>query len=423
MKHRVFCLVICLLLILTLSTPSGAVWWLFGRQDMPPQVSNVYIGSARGIDIDEQLLITSDSLVDGKLVIRGTAYSQKSPIAKVLVSVNGGETWDTATIAKPGNRVSFIYEFEPKLGFEYEVAFQAFDLQDMESEIWDAGYYSVMVSGLSIDQVLTSILQNMAMAYSNADINGFMKYVSEGFDGGPDIMENALISDFDTYVDTSVQFSVYAVNSGRTGYEAVVDWTQYLTERDSGRRIERNGTSSLHFTAANTLAGMRGDVLFGFTSKRIGEQSGTEYSPSMGDVGRVTLVSKDDLCQGFRFSTQEVIRDLTWESEDVFDMMLEHGEFFFVPNRVACLWDGSFNDVTEPPDPSDVFYEGGFPAEEGLVAVVICEGNTWAVIEIEDAESTEELIDEDYTFTSTVTFKYRYFDTEVDFDFDFQHWH
>jgi len=417
-KKKFLLMALCFIMIFGLSFSAQAIWWLFGDQEMPPQVRNVYIGNARGINIEEQLIITQEQLTDGQLVIRGSAYSQKAPIAQVLVSFDRGENWDTATIAKPGNNISFIYEFEVEAGQEYEIAFQAVDLQGNKSEVWDSGYYSVLISERSIEEIIEEVLNEMARAYSSKDLYAFMNNVALEFSGGLDILEDAIRSDCAFYQDLSLDFSIFAVNPTRSGYELTVDWTQRLTEVETGENIHRDGLTSFYFTSANKLEAMRGDVLFGFTSKRITEESGSEYdidSP-MGYSGRFTLtVPAEGPFQGFDFSMEQIVDNLTWDSypwDGQADIINEMGELV-APNGIIRVDAFSIEEVSQAPDRG--YTESLWDINEGDLFVVICSFDNWAVIEVEFVGD----VSAEYTPTITLEFRYKYYDSKANLDSDY----
>ncbi len=420
MKKKLLLISLCFIMILGLSFPAQAIWWLFGDQEMPPQVKNIYIGNARGIDIEEQLIITQDQLIDGQLVIRGSAYSQKAPIAQVRVSSDRGENWDTATIAKPGNNVSFIYELDVETGQEYEISFQAVDLQGNESEVWDSGYYSVLVSERSIEEIIEEVLKEMVSAYASEDLYAFMNNVALEYRSGLDILENAIRSDFDSYQDLSIDFSIFAVNPTRSGYELTVDWTQRLTDIETGENIYRDGLTSFYFTSANKLEAMRGDVLFGFTSKRITEESGSEYDldAPMGYSGRFTLTGPaEGPHQGFDFAMEQVIDNLTWDSYPWFgqaDLIYEMGDLS-APNGIIKVDAFSIEEVNQAPEKGYEDYIGYNNINEGDIFVVICSFDNWAVIEVETVKDVSQ--ESEPVFN--IEFRYKYYDSKAELDSDY----
>jgi hypothetical protein len=417
-KKNFLLMTLCFVMILGLSFSAQAIWWLFGDQEMPPQVRNVYIGNARGINIEEQLIITQDQLIDDQLVIRGSAYSQKAPIAQVLVSFDRGENWDTATIAKPGNNVSFIYEFEVEAGQEYEIAFQAVDLQGMKSEVWDSGYYSVLISERSIEEIIEEILNEMARAYASEDLYGFMNNVALEYRSGLDILEDAIRSDFASYQDISVDLSIFAVNPTRSGYEITVDWTQGLTEVETGENINRDGLTSFYFTSANQLELMRGDVLFGFTSERITEESGSDYDIDSGYSGRFTLTGPaEGPYQGFDFAMEQVIDNLTYDDlpwDGQADLIYDFGDLN-APNGIIKVDAFSIEEVTQAPNRGYKNYEDYSSINEGDVFVVICSFDNWAVIEVESVKDVSEESEPIFI----IEFRYKYYDSKANLDSDY----
>ena len=136
----------------------------------------------------------------------------------------------------------------------------------------------------------------------------------------------------------------------------------------------------------------------------------------MGYSGRFTLtVPAEGPFQGFDFSMEQIVDNLTWDSypwDGQADIINEMGELV-APNGIIRVDAFSIEEVSQAPDRG--YTESLYDINEGDVFVVICSFNNWAVIEVEFVGD----VSEEYNPTITLEFRYKYYDSKANLDSDY----
>ncbi len=240
-------LLIILVIILSVSffllpLTSVAQWWKFGKRKNAPEIVRLYLGKIDARDIDEQVTITPSDMEHGVLYIKGKARVREGRIAKIKISYDGGKTWVDVKV-KEGN---FLYKFTPTIGSNYDFQIYAIDTTGRKSDPHDYEFKIYVRPEISKDAVRQAF-EKMLQAYMRENLNGFMRYVSDNFEGDISVLEDALEKDFRYFDNIRIYVSISRITKRGKYYDVCFRYNRRVTSTKTGSVLKDNSTSCASF--------------------------------------------------------------------------------------------------------------------------------------------------------------------------------
>jgi len=224
------------------STNATAQWWKFGKQKNLPEIIRLYLGDIDARDIEDEITITPDDLEHGVLYIKGKARVRKGKIAKVKVSFDGGRSWKDVKV-KEGN---FLYKFRPELGRDYHFQIYAIDTTGRKSDPTEYEFKIYVRQAVAKEEVKKTF-NEMLQAYMREDLAGFMRYVSDNFQGDISILEDALEKDFRYFDNIKIYVSISRITKRGRYYDVCYRYNRQVTSTKTGKILKDSSSSCASF--------------------------------------------------------------------------------------------------------------------------------------------------------------------------------
>lgn len=266
MKRAVFMIVMGLLLLSVTVNPAYAKWWIFGRAEAIPEITDFFIGS---IDISslsgKELMLDDSNLEGGKILIKGFITKGEAPLAVAKISLDNGLTWQDASLQKD----SFIFDFSPAENQEYKIRCKVIDTLGKENDSRDIPEFVMVYRAMDLNQVIKTTLGELIDKYTSKNLNGFMQLVSYSFIGDLFALEQALQSDFRLYDNIHVSVTPQQVNKSGNQAIAAFDFDWHAIKKTDGSIINpARGTTTYTFIQEGgiyKLLKMETPIIFGIS--------------------------------------------------------------------------------------------------------------------------------------------------------------
>lgn len=296
MKNR-FKIILLPLLLIFAFTNANAKWWIFGQNESNVDVSYLYINSLSFDSTNKELVFSKESLDNGLLHIRGRANAGTSNIGKVLITTDGKKTWHKAKLASDG---SFDFSFEPELNKKYNIFVQILDTTGKSNEVDDT-HKIITVLDKNMREIVNNTLNHLKEAYSDEDLSGFMRYVSEDFTGDDTTLELALRKDFSLFDNIQIDFTINSIAYSDGKYFVSITFTRSLESSKDGKVYTDRGITEFNFNDGKNgamLYSMKNPLIFGLSDAEevadgsvVTEQNNDVISvSSSGDVSKKNIV-------------------------------------------------------------------------------------------------------------------------------------
>ena len=304
MKRTIlFFLCFLLTVILLVFTDSKAQWWRFGRQKDVPEITKLYLGDIDARDIDDEVTITPSNLRHGVLYIKGKARVRKGKIAKVKISFDGGKTWVSVKV-KEG---SFMYKFTPQIGRDYHFQIYAIDTTGRKSDPHEYDFRIHMRPEVA-KEVVRETFEKMLQAYMKEDLSGFMKYVSDDFQGDISVLEDALEKDFRYFDNIKIYTSISRITKRGKYYDLCFRYNRQVTSTKTGRILKDSSYSCASFELRDNkvkLVKLMAPLIFGVSEP---EDVATAVAPEAVGTKVITVSDQGSVAvseQGEKVETTE----------------------------------------------------------------------------------------------------------------------
>ena len=370
------------------------------RQDFftGPEITEMRMGNrtfrGRTRYQDRVAELARDDLTNAAVVIDGDLQVHGSPVEKVLVSKDGGSSYNYQ--AELTGSDSFRYQFRPDVGRAYHIALKAVDGRGNDGRRFPlGGSASFLYTGYSHEETLESFFKNLSESYSRQDLLSFMDTVSWNYVGRYENLERAVERDFENFEAIDIQFYINNISFSRDRKNATVQsrWRRSWTNINTGGRIQDEGENSFRLINDEgdwKLYSYSGPTIFGMTVDLAiespahgGSTSDTETEEDTGlSVRRGEELSGYD--HYFSFSAGRVVE--SDEADITFD------GFYIIPydGAVAAFENTPLEDVTTAPAdaPSGEDWGEGYDAYIGTTYVIYCKSGNYAKFEIIDMTKT-----------------------------------
>jgi hypothetical protein len=239
----ILCNVIFVALLILAAGQADARWWEFGRADDEPVVTELMFNQVDVAYAEDVVVLSREDLgAGGMLIVRGRADVGRGLIGLVEVSLDGGETWQRATL---GDRGRFTFELRPELERQYAFRVRAITTVGKMSDEQEHSF-TLRVTTADLQEEVRQAFLALLRAYMEENRSAFMDGVSRDFEGNLSALEDAVTDDF-RYLD-NIRIEPQISRVGRFGQSHEVYFT-------FNRRVQSSRTGQILSDAAASMAG------------------------------------------------------------------------------------------------------------------------------------------------------------------------
>ena len=224
-----------------------------------PRITSATIGKQDLMETSEVTVIKDDLTRERKVLIVGQAEGGGSRVARVEVSLNGGQTWKEATGSE-----SWLYEFSPLPNYTYYFTLRVANTDGAVSSPKTFGIKRLTYLPLTLSELIQEQLDELAKAYMAKDRDRYMGFISRGYQNYPRGWQNlrkAIENDFKSLNNIILRFSVNQIFELEEMIMADIHWR--LTY--AGLLEPKEGYVEIHFDRNDQLAILvqKNDLYFG----------------------------------------------------------------------------------------------------------------------------------------------------------------
>jgi len=259
---KLFHTLMLLLAMLLSSLGAHAAWWEFGRESNEPSITDLRFNSLDAARLDDMMVLGREDLQNGEIVVRGQAQVGKGEIGLVEISLDDGKTWKAATL---DDRGLFTWEFSPEVGRDYLFRVRATSTTGVSTGLEDHEFH-LMVSATDGAADSRAAFLGLLDAYQRKDRSGFMKLVSDAFEGDASALDDALTSDFRWLDSIAIQANITRVVSNSGVFELYFTYNRQVRSTRSGQFLKDSAASVVGFrrgTGGMRLVRMSAPLIFG----------------------------------------------------------------------------------------------------------------------------------------------------------------
>jgi len=224
-----------------------------------PSITSAKIGKKELKGADEVTIIKEDLTRDRKALIVGLAEGGGSRVAKVEVSLNGGQTWNEAT-----GKEQWQYEFSPLPNYTYHLTFRATNADDVVSNAKKSSVTQLIYLPITLSELIQQLADELAKAYMSKNVERYMDLISRGYQNYPSgrhRLRKAIENDFKSLNNIVLRFTVNQVFELEGVIMADIHWR--LTY--AGLLEPKEGYVEIHFDPTDHMKILvqRKDLYFG----------------------------------------------------------------------------------------------------------------------------------------------------------------
>lgn len=259
--------IILVLFLLSLSPAMNAEakWWIFGKSDVGVSTRYIYINNLSYDELGEKVTIYQESLLEGKVFIRGKGSAGKNQIGAVQISLDGKQSWQKAKVTSNG---SFNFSFTPEVDHTYELYVKILDTTGKSSDV-EASRKELMISTDDIQNQVYKTLDQLIKAYQDEDSFAFMRQVSDDFVSGAAILDSAIRQDFTAFDNIRLHYTLNNVTRASGGNLFVaISFSRMVTSSRSGETFSDQATTEFIFKLENgvpKIYSMKNPLIFGLS--------------------------------------------------------------------------------------------------------------------------------------------------------------
>jgi len=277
-----------------------AKWWIFGQSEDIVELNYLYVNGISFDDIDDEVILSTESLESGMVRVHGKASAGRNKIGKVSVSIDGGQTWRTSEMAKDG---AFEYRFDAETGRSYKMRVKAMDTTGKSNEPEDTAFELTVTDESMMEQV-EKTLANLKNAYEDENDRRFMQFVSPDFEGGGATLDMALRKDFAALDNIRIDFTIVSAMFHDNRYHTAVQFNRNVFAVTDGMPYSDRGMTEFTFVRGKKgamLYEMKNPLIFGLTYAADVATGTTQASENTGEFitvsegGSVTTTGINDI--------------------------------------------------------------------------------------------------------------------------------
>lgn len=264
-KIFLYQIIIVLLLLIAPALNSEAKWWIFGKSDAGVSTRYIYINDLSYDELGEKVTLYQESLLEGKIFIRGKGAAGKNRIGAVQISLDGKQSWQKAKVTTNG---SFIFSFTPEVDHTYELYVKVLDTTGKSNDV-DASRKELLVSNDNIQDQIYTALDQLIKAYQDEDSFAFMRQVSDDFVSGTAILDSAIRQDFTAFDNIQLHYNLNNVTRAGDGSLFVsISFSRMVTSGRSGETFNDKASTEFTFRLENgvpKIYSMKNPLIFGLS--------------------------------------------------------------------------------------------------------------------------------------------------------------
>jgi hypothetical protein len=231
----------------------------WGAAPDEPSITMAKIGKKDLMGTDEVTVIKDDLTRERKVFIVGQAEGGGSPVEKVEVSLNGGQTWQETT-----GRERWQYEFFPLPNYTYYLTFRVTNADGASSSPKKFGITRLTYLPITLSELIQQQADELARAYMAKNLERYMGLISRGYQNIPRgwyRLRQSIENDFRSLNNIFLRFTVNQVFESEGTIMADIHWR--LTY--AGLLEPKEGYVEIHFDPADQLKIIiqRKDLYFG----------------------------------------------------------------------------------------------------------------------------------------------------------------
>ncbi|MCX7641532.1 MAG: hypothetical protein N2Z20_02725 [Elusimicrobiales bacterium] len=283
--------IILITMLLVTYSSAYSKWWIFGKSKDEVIIKYMLINDISQDDAAGKITLFYENIKNLKIYVKGKAYpGKKSTIGLVRYTIDNKQSWNEAKFNENGD---FEFDFNIEKDKKYVLCVEITNTLGKTNKV-DESCKEIIISKESINLNIKSTLDELFKAYSEKNINKFMKLVSEDFVGDKDLLELALKKDFNTLDNISISYTINNIALGSKGIAVSITYSRSFISKKSGSIIQDRGMTEMVFKKeANNilLYSMKKPLLFGLSDTdnlASGTTAGQTESIIIDDIGEVT---------------------------------------------------------------------------------------------------------------------------------------
>lgn len=209
-------------------------------QSSLPYIAGIFLNRSINLqDIDGPLTLTKDSLsIDGTIRLNGTAIDDTNRIASVMISVDGGMTWE-----KAAGTDTWSYSFIPITQTEYDIRVKAINEAGAQSDPREIAPILITVRNVDNDEVVREVVGAFIDGLQDGNVSGIRDIVSNQYDGSiggyfskDELIDEGIRDTISVLSSVTVSYTVDQVSVVSGRLVAVTSWTSsILGKTNSGK--------------------------------------------------------------------------------------------------------------------------------------------------------------------------------------------
>jgi hypothetical protein len=253
-----------ILFLITLLPTAGAhaAWWEFGRESNEPSITDLRFNSIDAARLDDTMILGTEDLQGGAIIVRGRVQVGRGEIGLVEISLDEGKTWNTATLSDRG---LFTWEFRPEIGRNYPFRVRATSTTGVSTGPEEHEFH-LRVTSDDGSSAAREAFSKLLEAYRNEDRAGFMRHVSDSFEGDSSALDDALMNDFRWLDSISIQANITRVISNSGLFELYFTYNRQVRSTRNGQFLRDSAASVVGFRRGSggmKLIRMSAPLIFG----------------------------------------------------------------------------------------------------------------------------------------------------------------
>ena len=341
-----------LAVILAISVPADAKWWIFGKSGEEIGLKYLYVNNTPADETGGKITLFKETLgAGGTLKINGRASVGKGAVGSVRISLDGKASWQDIKFADNG---TFEYQFKPETGRTYQVYLEVTDTAGKTNKVDDTRK-EITLSEENIQPKVKETLDAMFDAYSKENLASFMAYVSDSFAGDKGILERAVKRDFDALTNITMRYTINNIAAGAQGRVLVsITYNRMVVINRTGAANTDSGSTEFVFDSDQgklSLYSMKQPLMFGLsdaenvaTGTSLGNTGAALTLTENGDAsGQFTTATITDLNDGslaeYALADGAVFHEMAefggWPPAHAGDLGFRYGHAFFLKTGVS----------------------------------------------------------------------------------------
>lgn len=243
-RKRCYRYVLNAIVVILLVSPA---WGAAPHKTNKPSITSAAIGKKELKGATGVTIIKSDLARNGEVLIVGRADGSGGQVAKIDVSLDGGETWREAQ-----GRESWRYRFTPIANKDYELTARVTNTAGVTSDPKAFGFIKLTYLPLTLWELVQQQTDKLAKAYMSRDLERYMGLISRDYQQYPrgwQRLRRTIHNDFTSLNNIVLRLTVNQVYELEGAIMAEMQWRLTYT----GLAQPETGYVEIHFDPTDQL--------------------------------------------------------------------------------------------------------------------------------------------------------------------------